>query len=145
MFFRGIFEELMWFIKGNTDSNVLKQKNVHIWDKQGSKENLLKLGFKDRQEGDLGPIYGFQWRHFGAEYTTCNDNYNQKGFDQLSNCIDMIKNDPTSRRIIINAWNPNDISRSALPPCHVLYQFFVRDGTLSCQMYQRSGDIGMYY
>jgi thymidylate synthase len=143
MFFRGIFEELLWIIRGCTDSKDLENKNVNIWKKNGSRENLDKLNFINREEGDLGPIYGFQWRHFGDHYTTCKDKY-VGGIDQLHNCINLIKTDPSSRRIIISAWNPLDIEKMVLPPCHVLYQFHVKNGELSCSLYQRSGDMGIY-
>lgn len=141
MFFKGIVEELLWIISGSTDSTKLAKKGVHIWDDNGSKKNLENIGLGHREEGDLGPIYGFQWRHFGDTYKTMHDKY--VGFDQLSHCIHLIKTDPTSRRIILSAWNPLDIDRSALPPCHILYQFFVHNNELSCLMYQRSGDLGM--
>lgn len=142
VFWRGIAEELMWFIKGDTNSNNLKKKGVHIWDAHGSKENLKKLGFK-RDEGDLGPVYGFQWRFFGAEYKDHTENYSGQGIDQLKNCIDLIKHDPSSRRIILTARNPQDIGEMVLPPCHCFCQFYVANGELSCQMYQRSADIGL--
>lgn len=93
--------------------------------------------------GDLGPVYGFQWRHFGATYKTCHDDYTGQGIDQLAEVIDKIKNNPYDRRIIMCAWNPSDIPNMALPPCHCLAQFFVSDGELSCQMYQRSADVGL--
>ena len=83
-------------------------KNVHIWDKNGSKEALQALGLA-YEEGDLGPVYGFQWRHFGADYIDCHSDYNGKGVDQLRNCIDKIMNNPTDRRIIMSAWNPSGI------------------------------------
>uniref|UniRef100_A0A182TWZ5 Thymidylate synthase n=1 Tax=Anopheles melas TaxID=34690 RepID=A0A182TWZ5_9DIPT len=92
---------------------------------------------------DLGPVYGFQWRHFGATYKTCHDDYTGQGIDQLAEVIDKIKNNPYDRRIIMCAWNPSDIPNMALPPCHCLAQFFVSDGELSCQMYQRSADVGL--
>uniref|UniRef100_A0A915B8M6 Thymidylate synthase n=1 Tax=Parascaris univalens TaxID=6257 RepID=A0A915B8M6_PARUN len=91
--------------------------------------------------GDLGPIYGFQWRHFGAEYHGTDADYRGQGVDQLANIIDQIKNNPNSRRIILNAWNVKDLHQMALPPCHTLAQFAVRNGELSCQLYQRSGDM----
>jgi thymidylate synthase len=142
MFFRGIVEELLWMIKGSTNSKDLESKGVNIWKKNGSKENLKKLGFNNREEGDLGPIYGFQWRHYGAEYTTCDEVYSG-GIDQLQNCIDMIKNTPTSRRIILDSWNVKDLDKMVLPPCHVLYHFYVSNNKeLSCYLYQRSGDFG---
>jgi thymidylate synthase len=145
LFLRGIIEELLWFVKGSTNANELKEKNVHIWDGNSSREFLDKLGFTEREEGDLGPVYGFQWRHFGAEYKTMKDDYKGKGVDQLKEVISMIKNDPYSRRIIMSAWNPSDLHLMALPPCHCLAQFYVDpvQMELSCQLYQRSADVGL--
>ena len=91
--------------------------------------------------GDLGPIYGFQWRHFGAEYIDCHANYDGKGVDQLQNVINTIKKNPDDRRLILCAWNPTDLLKMALPPCHCFVQFYVADGELSCQLYQRSADM----
>lgn len=105
-FLRGILEELLWFIKGSTDSTLLSKKGVKIWDGNGSKEFLEKRGLGHRREGDLGPVYGFQWRHFGAKYEDCDSNYTGQGVDQLRECIRKIKEDPTDRRIILSAWNP---------------------------------------
>nr|CAI5824370.1 unnamed protein product [Callosobruchus analis] len=104
VFWRAVVEELLWFIRGSTNAIELKEKNIHIW------------GLKDREEGDLGPVYGFQWRHFGAEY--------KGSIDQLAHVINTIKTRPTDRRIIMCAWNPVDIPEMALPPCHCLCQFF---------------------
>ncbi|URD86848.1 hypothetical protein MUK42_28000 [Musa troglodytarum] len=101
------------------------------------------VGLTHREEGDLGPVYGFQWRHFGAEYTDMHADYTGKGFDQLSAIIDKIKNDPDDRRMILSAWNPSDLKKMALPPCHMFAQFYVENGELSCQMYQRSADLGL--
>ncbi|KAI0654800.1 thymidylate synthase [Cubamyces menziesii] len=151
-FLRGIVEELLWFIRGCTDSKQLSAKGVKIWDGNGSKEFLEKRGLGHRQEGDLGPVYGFQWRHFGAQYEDCDADYAGKGVDQLQECIDKIKHNPTDRRIILSAWNPADIPQMALPPCHMMCQFYVHlppadDPTakpkLSCLMYQRSADLGL--
>lgn len=143
MFFRGIVEELLWFISGSTNSNKLTEKNIHIWDVNGSKDFLNKNGFENRNTGDLGPIYGFQWRHFGAKYIDMNTDYTNQGIDQLQKCIDIIKTNPDSRRIIMTAWNPLDIDQIVLPPCHCFVQFYVSDGELSCQLYQRSADVGL--
>lgn len=142
-FWRGVAEELIWFIQGNTNAKDLSDKNVRIWDANGSREFLDSRGLNKNEEGDLGPVYGFQWRHFGAEYGACKDDYGGKGVDQLKQVIDMIRNDPNSRRIIMSAWNPVDIPKMALPPCHVMCQFYVNDGELSCQLYQRSADMGL--
>ncbi|KAI5122034.1 hypothetical protein M0805_008024 [Coniferiporia weirii] len=153
VFLRGIVEELVWFIRGRTDSTLLSQRGVKIWDGNGSKEFLEKRGLTGRREGDLGPVYGFQWRHFGAKYADCETDYSGQGVDQLREVIRKIKEDPTDRRIILSAWNPADIPLMALPPCHLLCQFYVSlpapsapAGTrpkLSCLMYQRSADLGL--
>ena len=130
MFLKGIVEELAWFLRGSTDVNELREKGVHIWDINSADRNY-----------DAGPVYGFQWRHFGAEYVDCKTDYTGKGVDQIASVIDQIKTDPTSRRILLSAWNPMAQKDMCLPPCHVSYQFYVNDGKLSCQMYQRSADI----
>lgn len=143
VFWKGVVEELLWFLRGSTYGKELSNKGVHIWDGNGSREFLDKLGFKDRVEGDLGPVYGFQWRHFGAKYTTWDANYSGQGVDQIQDVIRRLKNDPDSRRHIVNAWNVADLSKMALPPCHVLFQFYVNDGKLSCMLYQRSCDVGL--
>lgn len=143
VFWRGVVEELLWFIHGQTDSNLLREKGVHIWDSNGSKEFLQKSGLNHREEGDLGPVYGFQWRHFGARYIDKKTNYDDQGFDQLKHIINRIRTDPQDRRLIMSAWNPCDIPQMALPPCHCLVQFYVNDNELSCQLYQRSADIGL--
>ena len=134
--FKTILRELLWFIRGSTSNKELNDKNVHIWDGNSSKEFLESRGL-DYEEGELGPVYGFQWRKFGADY----NNPNSKGEDQLQNVIDLIKNDPTSRRIILSAWNPVDLDKMALPPCHVMIQFSVDKEFLDAQLYQRSGDM----
>ena len=145
VFVRGIVEELIWFIKGSTNAIELKEKGVKIWDGNSSRQFLDSRGFKDREEGDLGPVYGFQWRHFGAKYKTMRDKYEGEGVDQLAEVIRMIKEEPDSRRIIMSAWNPSDLPLMALPPCHCLAQFYVDidKQELSCQLYQRSADIGL--
>ena len=143
MFLRGIVEELLWFMRGETDAKVLQQKQVHIWDGNSSREYLDSLGLTHRETGDCGPIYGFAFRHFGATYQDCHTDYTGKGYDQISEVIRLIREDPTSRRILISLWNPCDLDKVALPPCHVLYQFFVDGDWLSCSMYQRSGDVGL--
>ncbi|XP_059590334.1 putative bifunctional dihydrofolate reductase-thymidylate synthase isoform X2 [Vitis vinifera] len=140
VFWRGVVEELLWFISGSTNA---KKKDIHIWDGNASREYLDSIGLTDREEGDLGPIYGFQWRHFGARYTNMHADYMGKGFDQLLDVIDKIKNKPDDRRIILSSWNPSDLKLMALPPCHMFAQFYVANGELSCQMYQRSADMGL--
>lgn len=143
VFWKGVVEELLWFLKGSTDGKLLSDKGVKIWDGNGSREFLDNLGFKHRRVGDLGPVYGFQWRHFGANYVNCDTNYQGQGVDQIQQVIDMIKKSPDSRRLIVNAWNVKDLPQMALPPCHVLFQFYVDKGRLSCLLYQRSCDIGL--
>ncbi|XP_041972932.1 thymidylate synthase [Aricia agestis] len=143
VFTRGVIEELLWIISGSTDSKALAGKNVHIWDANGSRAFLDNLGFTERSEGDLGPVYGFQWRHCGAEYKDEKTNYAGQGIDQLQNVINTIKNNPDDRRILMCAWNPPDLPKMALPPCHCLVQFYVSNGELSCLMYQRSADMGL--
>lgn len=143
VFWRGVVEELLWFIKGSTNAFELSDKNVHIWDANSTREFLDSIGLKDREVGDLGPIYGFQWRHFGTEYKGMHADYTNKGIDQLAHVINTIKTRPYDRRIIMCAWNPIDIPEMALPPCHCLVQFFVADNELSCQLYQRSADMGL--
>lgn len=143
VFWRAVAEELLWFVHGCTNAKILQDKNIHIWDGNSTREFLDKLGFTDREEGDLGPVYGFQWRHFGAKYRTCHDNYNNEGVDQLKQVIHTIRTNPNDRRIIMSAWNPMDIPQMALPPCHCLAQFYVSNGELSCQLYQRSADMGL--
>ena len=136
-------KELLWFIKGKTDNKLLTDQNVHIWDGNSSKEFLETRNLSHYREGDLGPIYGFQWRYFDAQYNSCDEDYTNKGIDQLLNVINTLKNPDTrtSRRMIVTAWNPNQIDKMALPPCHILFQFNVVDGNkLSCSLYQRSVD-----
>ena len=102
-----------------------------------------RRGLSHHEEGDLGPVYGFQWRHYGAPYSNMHADYRGQGVDQLQRCIDLIKSNPCDRRIIMSAWNPADVDKMALPPCHMFCQFFVANGELSCQMYQRSADMGL--
>jgi len=140
------FKELMWFVRGSTDNAELQKEGVHIWDDNSTREFLDGRGLFDRDENDLGPVYGHQWRHFNAPYETCHTDYAGKGIDQLSNIIEQLK-DPTkrqSRRLVMSAWNPCQLDEMALPPCHILIQFNVRDNQyLSCALYQRSGDVGL--
>lgn len=143
VFWRGVVEELLWFIRGSTNNKELKDKDVHIWDGNSGRKYLNKIGLTSREEDDLGPVYGFQWRHFGAEYTTMHENYTDKGFDQLQYVIDTIKTNPDDRRMVVCAWNPPDLPLMALPPCHLLFQFYVLNGELSCQVYMRSADMGL--
>lgn len=160
VFSKGIIHELLWFIEGCTDGKKLSEKGVKIWEGNGSREFLDKMGLTHRREGDLGPVYGFQWRHFGAEYKTCDDDYTGQGHDQLAEVIHKLKNNPYDRRIILSAWNPADFPKMALPPCHMFCQFYVNfpkstpepntakqakapRPKLSCLLYQRSCDMGL--
>ena len=118
---KSIIHELLWFIKGDTNISYLKEHDVSIWDEWAD------------ENGDLGPVYGKQWRSW--------DTTNGKKIDQLNDIIKQIKNNPNSRRLIISAWNPSDVGSMALPPCHCLFQFYVSNNKLSCQLYQRSADI----
>jgi len=136
-----ILRELLWFIRGSTDNKLLQDKNVHIWDGNSSKEFLKSRGLDTYGEGDLGPIYGFQWRHFGAEYIDHKTDYSDQGVDQLQWIIDEIKSDPTSRRLVMSAWNPVDLHKMALPPCHLMVQFNIEGEYIDAQLYQRSGDM----
>lgn len=143
VFWRGVAEELLWFVKGDTNANNLTEKGVKIWEGNGSREFLDSRGLNHRAVGDLGPVYGFQWRHFGAKYVDMHTDYAGQGVDQLAECIRKIKEDPADRRILLSAWNPADLGEMALPPCHMFCQFYVANGELSCLMYQRSCDMGL--
>ena len=173
VFVRAVIAELLWFIAGSTSSIPLSEAGIKIWDGNGSREYLDSVGLSHREVGDLGPVYGFQWRHFGAEYVDAKTDYTGKGVDQLAEVIDKLKNKPYDRRIILSAWNPADLGKMALPPCHMFAQFYVSfpkvpkstmsangdpagsaahmngngiprpRGVLSCQLYQRSCDMGL--
>ena len=117
---RSIIYELLWFLRGDTNTKYLKEHDVSIWDEWAG------------EEGDLGPIYGKQWRHWEAS--------DRREIDQISWVVNQIKNDPYSRRHVVSAWNVGDIDRMALPPCHALFQFYVNEDKVSCQLYQRSAD-----
>lgn len=143
VFWRGVAQELLWFVAGCTNAKALSEKGIRIWDRNASREFLDGRGLIHREEWDLGPVYGFQWRHFGADYADMHADYSGKGVDQLANCIKSIKENPTDRRIVMSAWNPADLDKMALPPCHMFAQFYVANGELSCQMYQRSADMGL--
>lgn len=144
--FKSIVVELLWFLRGRTDNQWLKDRGVSIWDEWSTKEQCAKFG---RKEGDLGPIYGHQWRNFGGVESydveidsegNAHDIYPKKGFDQITWVIDEIKTNPKSRRLIVTGWNPAEANDVSLPPCHTLFQFNVQSGKLSCQLYQRSAD-----
>ena len=128
---------MIWFIQGSTNNQELIDNKVSIWT-QNAEEYHTRSEYK---LGDLGPIYGFQWRHFGAQYNGCDSSYKSQGVDQLQWIIDEIKRNPQSRRLVLSAWNPVDIPNMALPPCHVMVQFYVEKGFIDAQMYQRSGDM----
>ena len=143
-FFRAVFEELILYIRGQTDNNILKEKNIHIWDGNTTREFLDKRGLTELPEGDMGETYGFNMRHYGGKYINCKTNYEKdNGFDQLNYVINEIKHNPHSRRILINLWNPKTTSNAALPSCLHQYQFFVdtEKKTLSVQIYLRSSDV----
>lgn len=148
VFLRGIIHELLWFIRGETNIESLVQNNVHIWDEWpyavyqragwqlSQQEFIEKIGNDQefaREHGSLGPVYGHQWRNFNSEW-----------IDQLQSVIDTLKRDPYSRRILVVAYNPAQVGQMLLPPCHMMFQFFVTDGKLSCLMYQRSGDMFLW-
>jgi thymidylate synthase len=142
---KSCIKELLWFLSGSTDATILQKQGVKIWDGNTSREFLDKRGLQHLPEGDVGATYGHCWRHFGAKYNTCNDDYTGHGFDQIKYILNELKNNPTSRRIFMSSWNPMALDEMALPPCHLSAQFYVDiddDGTkhLSCQMYQRSVD-----
>ncbi len=134
--FKSIAYELLWFLSGSTHVNYLQQNNVRIWNEWATGEQTARF---NRVEGDLGPIYGHQWRNYGASKTA--NGYNHDGIDQISEVIEQIKTNPNSRRLIVSGWNPAEANQVALPPCHTLFQFFVADNKLSCQLYQRSADL----
>ncbi len=130
--FNGCLRELLWFLKGSTNINENLTQHTPIWDAWAD------------ENGELGPIYGYQWRSW-PKYTQSNDEETCtiQGIDQVKNAIDLIKTNPDSRRIIVNAWNVADIEKMALPPCHLLFQFYVANSRLDCQLYQRSADIAL--
>jgi len=141
VFTKAIIHELLFFIKGSTDSKILEKENVNIWKWNTTREFLDDRNLTDYEEGDLGPMYGFNWRHFNAEYEGCDKDYTGAGLDQLQNVINEIKNNPDSRRLLITTFNPSVIEKSCLMPCHgISVQFYVNDGYLSCMMNQRSCD-----
>jgi len=144
-----VIKELLWFLSGSTDNKKLTDQNVKIWNGNASREYMDSIGFTKREVDDLGPIYGFQWLHYNADYKDHNTNYDNKGVNQIESVLQILKNDPMSRRILLSAWNPSQIHLMNLPPCHVMAQFYVsinketNQKELSCQMYQRSADVGL--
>ncbi|KAG8345891.1 putative Dihydrofolate reductase Thymidylate synthase [Trypanosoma vivax] len=143
VFWRGVCEELLWFLRGDTNAKLLSDKGIHIWDGNGSRAFLDSRGLTEYEEMDLGPVYGFQWRHFGASYTRHDANYDGQGVDQIESIVKTLKENPNDRRMICTAWNPVALPRMALPPCHMMAQFYVNEGELSCMLYQRSCDMGL--
>ncbi|KAH0342948.1 thymidylate synthase, partial [Aureobasidium melanogenum] len=156
VFLRAVIAELLWFVAGSTSSTPLTEQGIKIWDGNGSREYLDSVGLSHREVGDLGPVYGFQWRHFGAEYKDAKTDYTGQGVDQLAEVVHKLKNNPYDRRIILSAWNPADLKKMALPPCHMFAQFYVsfpkdaptkadgsKRGTLHSILYQRSCDMGL--
>lgn len=142
VFFRGVFEELKFFLQGKTDTNILTQKGIKIWEPNTSKEFLEKCNL-DYQPGDMGNMYGLQLRAFGCDYKGCNNNYLGQGIDQIKNSLDLLKKDPASRRNILTTFNPSNVHQGVLYPCHgISIQFYLsKDNGLSCCMTQRSADI----
>jgi len=131
MFWKGIVEELAWFLRGSTDVEELRTKRVHIWDAN-----------TEHRSYDAGPVYGFQWRHFGAVYENCKTKYSGHGVDQIQYILNTLRENPMSRRMVLSGWCPLQQSEMCLPPCHVMYQFYVEsDNRLSLQMTQRSSDV----
>lgn len=156
VFHKAVLAELLWFVSGATSSLPLSEQGVKIWDGNGSREFLDSVGLSHRAVGDLGPVYGFQWRHFGADYVDASTDYTGQGVDQLADVIHKLQTNPYDRRIIMSAWNPKDLKIMALPPCHMFAQFYVSyprstageggekpKGHLHCQLYQRSCDMGL--
>jgi dihydrofolate reductase/thymidylate synthase len=146
--YENIIKELLFFVSGRTNTKILETEGVGIWKGNTSKEFLEKRGL-EYEEGDMGPGYGHQWRHWNAPYEGCDESYSGKGVDQLAEAIELIRKDPHSRRILVSAWNPEQLPEMALPPCHILFQFNVSGDRkhLDCQIYQRSTDafLGLPY
>jgi thymidylate synthase len=139
---KSCIEELLWFVKGCTNSKKLHEKGVKIWDGNSSRKFLDKVGLDHLDEGDCGANYSFQWRHFGADYKNHDVDYSSDGVNQIEYIENLMKNDPSSRRMYLSAWNPCDLNKTVLPPCHVSCQFYVDNSNrLSCHMYQRSCDM----
>ena len=134
---RSIIVELLWFLSGDTSATTLQKQNVRIWNDWATAEQTARFG---RHEGELGPVYGHQWRNFGAT-KKADGTYANDGVDQIKNVLRQLRETPTSRRIIVSGWHPREAEEVALPPCHTMFQFHVADGRLSCQLYQRSADV----
>jgi thymidylate synthase len=145
--FKMVVKELLWFLKGHTDNKILQEQGVHIWDGNTSRQFLDQRGLSHYKEGDIGPMYGYQWRHYGAIYDGCDKSYKDQGIDQLAIVLDLLKNDPFSRRIAMTTYNVTDLEKGVLHPCHGIFvQFYVSliddQKHLSCHMTQRSVDCG---
>ena len=134
---KSIIHELLWFLRGQTDVTHLQEVGVSIWDEWATAEQTARFG---RKAGDLGPVYGHQWRNFGATLRP-DGTYARDGVDQIARLVETLRTNPTSRRLIVTGWNPQEADQVALPPCHTLFQFYVAQGKLSCQLYQRSADL----
>jgi thymidylate synthase len=135
--FRSVAYELLWFLRGDTRVDYLREHKVTIWDEWATPEQCAKFG---REAGDLGPVYGHQWRNFGAT-TALDGSYARDGVDQIARVLELIRTSPNSRRLLVSGWNPKEADLVELPPCHTIFQFYVQDGELSCQLYQRSADV----
>jgi len=135
---RSIINELLWFLAGSTDNQWLNDRGVTIWDEWATAEQTARFG---RSAGDLGPVYGHQWRNFGAT-RRADGTYADDGTDQLARLVHEIRTNPSSRRLVVSGWHAGEADQVALPPCHTLFQFYVSgDDRLSCQLYQRSADV----
>ena len=144
VFFKGVAKELLWFLKGSSRNDSLRADGVRIWDGNGSREFLDRTGLQHYDEGELGPIYGYQWRSWGKPYNK-EDTEQEHGIDQIKKIVNAIKTDPSDRRMVLSAWNVSQLDEMALPPCHIMAQFYVHTTNgrkhLSCSMYQRSADM----
>lgn len=146
MFYKGVITELLMFLRGETNTNILSQQGNRIWEGNTTREFLDNRGLNHYKVGDMGPMYGFQLRHFGAKYINMYHNYDGEGYDQLRELLDNITKDPSSRRLLLTMYNPTEVKNSALAPCHGLsIQFNIINGVLDCKVYQRSADIGLGY
>jgi thymidylate synthase len=145
MFTRGILEELLFFLRGETNSKILEEKKVNIWKSNTTREFLDNNNLSHYTEGDMGPMYGFQWRHFNAEYNGCDKDYSGKGIDQLEEVVKDLQYNKYSRRILMTTYNPRQAKQGVLYPCHgIVVQFGIEDDNkLCCHMYQRSADYAL--
>lgn len=141
MFIKGIVEELLWFLRGSTNAKELQEKGVNIWNGNSTREYLDSIGLSHYTEGELGPVYGWQWRSFGKDYKNISELDSSPGFDQLQYVLEELIKPDNSRRAVISAWNPQQLNEMALPPCHILYTFYKSKEGLSCMMNMRSSDL----